>query len=148
MNSPIRKNLLLVAFAILLCTLPALAQDKAAAPAEKHLGTWKLLSTKYGDAKDFAPYRDASSRLKLINATHFTWLEVDDKSKQVISSAGGTYKLSGNTYTETIEFAGQGMEAYLGKPQKFTIRVEGDKLHQSGELSTGLKIEEVWERVK
>jgi hypothetical protein len=34
------------------------------------------------------------------------------------------------------------------KPQKFTIKVDADKLFQSGALSDGLKIEENWERVK
>ena len=43
---------------------------------------------------------------------------------------------------------GEGMEAFAGKPQKFTIRIEGDKLRQSGVLSNGLKIDEVWERLK
>lgn len=114
----------------------------------KHLGTWKLLSLKYGDAADFTKYPDTSSRLKLLNATHFTWLEVTASTKSVVTSAGGTYKLTGNSYVETIEWAGEGMETYMGKPQKFTIRVEGDKLYQSGELSDGLKIEEIWERVK
>ena|SRR5688572_7285054 len=123
---------------------PGVKQDKQAS----HLGTWKLVSTKYGDAKDFTPYREESSRLKIINATHFIWVEVDSKTKNVLASAGGAYKLDGLSYTETIDFAGEGMAAYLGKSQKFTIRVDGDKLFQSGELSDGLKIEENWERVK
>ena len=62
--------------------------------------------------------------------------------------AGGPYTLKGNSYTETIEFVGPGMETYLGKKQSFTIRVDGDKFHQSGQLSDGLKIEEVWQRLK
>jgi len=28
------------------------------------------------------------------------------------------------------------------------MRIAGDKLHQSGQLSDGLKIEELWQRVK
>jgi len=40
------------------------------------------------------------------------------------------------------------MTDYFGKKQSFTIRVEGDKLYQSGQLSDGTKIEEVWQRVK
>ena len=113
-----------------------------------HLGTWKLVSTKYGDATEFTPYPPGSSRIKLIYATHITWLEVAGETKLVLASAGGKYELTGNTYIETIEWAGEGMEPYLGKAQKFTIRVEGNKLFQSGELSTGLKLEENWERVK
>ena len=138
---------LLIAFALL--SLSALhAADKSAAPANSHLGTWRLLSTKYGEATEFTNYPDASKRLKLITATHFTWLEVENANKMVRSSAGGTYTFNAGEYTETIEFAGEGMEAFLGKPQKFTIKIDGDTLHQSGQLSNGLKIEEKWTRVK
>ena len=51
-------------------------------------------------------------------------------------------------YTETVEFVGQGMESYLGKEQAFTIKIDGDKLTQSGQLSDKMKIEEIWQRVK
>jgi hypothetical protein len=47
-----------------------------------------------------------------------------------------------------VEYGGEGMTDYVGKKQSFTIQVEPDKLHQSGQLSDGTKIEEVWERVK
>jgi hypothetical protein len=123
------------------------AQEKATAK-DAHLGTWKLISTKYGDVKEFTKRGEDSLRIKYITTTHFTWLEVESASKKVVASAGGKYTMSGTTYTETIDYAGEGMESYLGKPQKFTVRVEGDKLYQSGELSDGLKIEEVWERLK
>jgi hypothetical protein len=112
------------------------------------VGTWKLVSTKYGDATEHTKYGTASSRLKIINPTHFTWLEVEANSNKVLSSAGGKYTLDANAYTESIEFAGSGMEEYVGKPQKFTVHVDGDKLTQSGDLSDGLHIEEVWQRVK
>ncbi|HEY6225986.1 MAG TPA: hypothetical protein VI282_02580, partial [Verrucomicrobiae bacterium] len=78
----------------------------------------------------------------------FVWLEVQNDSKTVLASAGGKYTLVGDAYTETIDFAGAGMEPYLGKPQKFTIHVDGDKLTQAGDLSDGLHIEEIWQRVK
>ena len=123
------------------------AQD-GGAKKDAHLGTWKLVSTKYGEAKDFTKRSDDAQRIKHITATHFTWVEVATDTKKIVSGAGGKYTFEGTTYTETIDYAGEGMEAFMGKPQKFTVRVEGDKLHQSGELSNGLKIEEIWERVK
>ena len=113
-----------------------------------HLGTWQLISTKYGDAKDFSDFPNEQRRVKLITATHFTWVQFDTASKKVESMAGGPYTLDGDSYTETIEFVGAGMETYLGKKQPFTIKVNGDKLNQSGQLSDGLKIEEVWQRLK
>jgi hypothetical protein len=49
----------------------------------------------------------------------------------------------------TVEFfLPESMKVYLGKEQAFTIRIEGDRLFQSGKLSDGQKIEEVWQRVK
>jgi hypothetical protein len=139
----IPRRLALLFICIVLHTLTAAAETKPGI-----VGTWKLVSTKYGEAKEHTPYTGSSTRTKIINPTHFVWLEVQTDSKKVVSSAGGKYTFSGGAYTETIDFAGQGMEEYLGKPQKFTVRIKGDKLTQSGALSDGLKIEEVWERVK
>lgn len=121
-------------------------------PVEKgrgaHLGTWQLVSTKYGNEKEFSDYPMERRRIKMITATHFTWVDYETATKKVSSSAGGPYSLRDDAYVETIEFVGEGMEPYLGKKQEFRIRVEGDKLFQSGQLSDGLKIEEVWQRMK
>src|SRR4051794_35975302 len=102
---PRRAFLLTVLF--LTTLLPqTTSQQKAEGIGDKHLGTWKLISTKYGNDKEFTKYPESSSRLKLITSTHFTWLEVNAETKKVLASAGGHYTLSGNTYTETIDFAG------------------------------------------
>ncbi len=61
---------------------------------------------------------------------------------------GGTYKHDGDSYIETIEFAFEGREAYLGKEQKFTAKLDGDKWTHSALLSEGQKLEEIWKRVK
>jgi len=113
-----------------------------------HLGTWQLVSLKYGEESKWSDAPPEQRRLKHITATHFTWVAYEGASGKVLTMAGGTYTLSEGAYAETIDYAGEGMTDYLGKKQSFTIRVEGDKLHQSGQLSDGLKIEEVWQRVK
>src|SRR5262252_7622812 len=97
----------LFVFVFLLFTDHVVAQQKP--EGNGPVGTWKLVSTKYADAKDFTKYTGPSSRLKIINPTHFTWVEVD-QAKRVSAMAGGRYTLSGNNYTETIDFAGAGME--------------------------------------
>ena len=112
-----------------------------------HLGAWRLVSYKYGETDKWADAPQDQKRVKLITDTYFTWVAYEASGK-VQSMAGGKCTYNDATYTETIEYAGEGMAAYLGKKQSFTIRVEGDKLHQSGQLSDGMKIEEVWERVK
>ncbi len=143
-----KTGLTLSAVLILAITAALIAQQPPAKGSGLHLGTWQLVSTKYGDAKEFSDYPKESQRLKLITATHFTWVDYDTRTKKISSSAGGPYGLREGAYTETIEFVGDGMETYLGKKQEFTIRIDGDKLFQSGQLSDGLKIEEVWQRVK
>jgi hypothetical protein len=114
-----------------------------------HLGTWQLASFKYGtNQQSFAEPPSSQRRIKLITETHFTWVEFDPSTKKAQGMAGGAYLLSGDTYTESIDWADSGMESYLGKKHAFTIRVEGDRLFLSGTLADGLKIEEIWQRVK
>ena len=112
-----------------------------------HFGAWQLASYKYGDQDKWSDAPQGQRRIKLITDTYFTWVAYEPSGK-VQSMAGGKCTYNQGAYTETIEYAGEGMTDYLGKKQSFTLRLEGDKLHQSGQLSDGMKIEEVWERVK
>ena len=143
-----KKAPIVIAVAAVVLTATLVAQQQIAKGSGTHLGTWQLISTKYGDAKDFTDFPKEQRRIKLITATHFTWVQYNADTRNVESTAGGPYTLDGGSYTETIEFVGTGMETYLGKKQSFTIKVDGDKLYQSGQLSDGLKIEEVWRRLK
>jgi WD40 domain-containing protein len=112
------------------------------------VGTWQLVSIKHGpDGQSSAPPA-GQRKVKLITGTHFTWIVYEAGSRKVLHTAGGTYSLQGDTYTEQIEFAGDGMTDDVGKPQLFKIWLDGDKLHQSGQLSDGTRIEEVWEGLK
>ncbi len=62
---------------------------------------------------------------------------------------GGSCQRQGGNYTETIEFYfPEALKEYHNKKQDFRIKVEGDKLIQTGKLSDGQKLEEVWQRVK
>jgi hypothetical protein len=140
--------LLFVTVIILALTPAVVAQQQPAKSNDGHLGTWQLVSTKYGDQKDMSDYPKERRRVKMITATHFIWVDYDTTTKKIAASAGGPYTLRDGAYTETIEFVGDSMEPYLGKKQVFTIRVEGDRLFQSGQLSDGLKIEEVWQRAQ
>lgn len=124
------------------------AQPEPQTSSAAHLGTWQLASFKYGtDQPGFTDYPQDRRRLKLITATHFTWVDFGTATKRITGTAGGTYTLNGNTYTESIDF-GLGMDTYFGQKHTFTIRVEGDTFFLSGTLADGLKIEEVWQRVK
>lgn len=134
----------------ILC-LAALGADKQLKPVRKAttlVGTWELVSEKWNDAREFTAPPAERKSLKFITPTHFIWVWVDPKTKKISNSMGGTYKLEGDSYVETVEFAFGGMEAYVGKQQKFTAKLEGDKWTHSGVLSGGQKLEEIWRKVK
>jgi hypothetical protein len=111
-------------------------------------GTWQLVSYKYGPtASGFTDFPEVMRRIKVINETHFIWVQYDTLSRKVGSSAGGSYTVVGNTYTESLDF-GLAMDGYLKRSPAFTIKIEGDMLFQSGLLTPDYKIEEIWKRVK
>lgn len=144
-----RKTLLIfgtVATLALTAALPG--ADQPAKDAGSHLGTWRLVSAKYGDAKEFSDVSNQGPHIKMLTANRFIWVIYDSKTKLVSLSMGGSYRLEGASYTETVEFfQPKGMKVYLGKEQVFTIRIKGDRLFQSGKLSDGMQIEEIWQRV-
>jgi hypothetical protein len=113
----------------------------------KHIGTWKLTSAKYdGQQADLA---ELGTTLKHITPGNFMWVSYKPDTGEVTRSAGGTYKLDGDNYEETPRYGlSADFDAVKDKQHTFTIKIEGDTLHQDGKLSSGLKIEEVWERVK
>ncbi|PYJ86984.1 MAG: hypothetical protein DME22_03145 [Verrucomicrobia bacterium] len=119
--------------------------DKNASPI---VGTWELVSEKWGDAKEFTDPPAERKSIKFITPTHWIWVWVDPKTKKITNSMGGTYKYAGDSYIEIPEFAFEGMGSYVGKEQKFTVKIEGDKWIHSGVLSAGQKLEEIWKRVK
>ena len=123
--------------------------EEKEAPKNPLLGTWELIKIKYGAATDFTDFPKERRRLKLITDTHWSWVEYDTAGpKEAKVGAGGPYTLKDDTYTETIEFATGPMSAYLDKKHAFKIKLDGDKCHVSGELADGLKIEDIWQRVK
>ncbi len=123
------------------------AQTEAPKSNGSLLGTWQLSSFKYGARPD-STLPANRRRVKLFTDTHFTWVEFDTTSKKVESVAGGTWSLMGETYTESTEWVDPSMAAYVGGTNTFTVRVNGDKFTQSGAIANGIKIEEVWQRVK
>jgi len=131
------------------CHVGQRAQQEPGTIRSSLLGTWELVSYKYGDQKEFADRPKDQGNIKMITETYYIWVQFPTSTKEVQEGSGGSYSLSGNTYTESTDFAiGPMMKTYLGKNHVFTVRVEGDKLYHSGALSDGLKIEEVWHRLK
>jgi len=123
------------------------ADEKAEAKAENKLvGTWKAISAKYGGQEVNRPAN--FTQLKHVTPTDFMWATYGTDGK-VVASLGGSYTLKGDEYVEMPEYGvGSVLDQLKGKQQAFTWKVEGNKWYHTGKLSSGLTIEEVWERVE
>ena len=116
----------------------------SAQPANPLIGTWKLVTAKYGGRESNLPRR--VTMLKHVTPSQFVWLSYD-KDGKVTRAAGGRYTLKGDVYEETPEYGiSSDFDLIKGKAQSFTWQVKGNQWHHNGKLSNGLTIEEVWER--
>ena len=112
----------------------------------KLVGTWKVVSGKYGGEESKSP--EGVTTVKHVTPTQFMWATYD-KDGKVTRAAGGYYTLKGEVYEETPEYGiGSDFDLIKGKAHTFKWKVEGNKWYHNGKLSGGLTIEEVWERVE
>jgi hypothetical protein len=100
------------------------------------VGTWQLIqgiTVTKGDSA-FTDYTSHQRMIKIINGTHFAFLKHDVNTAKDSSlhfdAGGGTYELSGNNYTEHLDFYND--RNWEGKSFSFTISVSGDTLVQKG----------------
>ena len=123
------------------------ADDPADAPlGDRLIGTWKLVSAKYG-GQDFE-FPEGTTMLKHVTPAQFMWATYDEDGT-VSRAAGGTYTLKGDRYTEAPEYgSGEDFKVVKGGAHAFQCEIDGNTWRHNGELSNGLTIEEVWERVE
>ena len=146
------KYLPRVVTAILLYLLPASALAQQAVTLQ---GTWELVSQKE-DGKD---HPISGRQIKLLTSTHYMWVRQDKKQlEQLLAKktqhdsisayqdafGAGTYKVVGNTYTETTEFfyAPQ----YIGTSLMFEFKLDGGLWYTTGHLvhyEGGKKIDDI-----
>src|SRR5262249_33608832 len=80
---------------------PAGEPGKGKTITNKLVGTWKLVSGKYG-GRDFK-LPEGTTMLKHVTPTQFTWVTYD-KDGKVFRMAGGSCTLKGDRYEETPEY--------------------------------------------
>ena len=103
-------------------------------------GTWELVSGQ--------PLPEGARDIKIISGGHFIFVAYDTEKGKPLYTGGGTYILSGSSYTEHIDFASDEISAGLvGKDQRFIVKVDGDTFTQTGALSNGKGLSETWKRV-
>jgi hypothetical protein len=99
-------------------------------------GTWKLISGTIIEKGDttITDYTGNQSMIKIINETHFAFLNHDLKkgkdSTSVFVAGGGVYTLEGDQYIEYLEYCSA--REWEGNTFQFTITVKGDTLTQRG----------------
>jgi hypothetical protein len=99
-------------------------------------GTWQLLRGTLIEKGDttVTDYTKNISFIKIINDTHFAFLQHDLKKGQdsnaIFVSGGGHYSLKDSTYTEHLEYCSA--RNWEGNDFKFTISIIADTLIQTG----------------
>jgi hypothetical protein len=89
-------------------------------------------------------------QIKVINQDHFIWVTYDRETKRPVFSAGGTYTLDGDSYTEQVEFGLFGVAAFqdaVGKEHPYDIKIVGNTMTVIDTPTQGQKLREVWRRV-
>ena len=103
-------------------------------------GVWELVSGQ--------PLPKGARDIKILSAGHVMFVAYDTETGKPLYTGGGTYILNGSSYTEHMDFASEVIAAGLvGKDQQFTVKVDGDKFTQTGILSNGEPLSEIWKRV-
>ena len=103
-------------------------------------GVWELLSGQ--------PLPKGTRDIKVILGGHFIFAAYDTENGRPLYTAGGTYILNGSSYTEHMDFASEAIATGLvGKNQQFTVKLDGDTFTQTGTLTNGRPLSEVWKRV-
>lgn len=120
---------------------PAWSQTKSTHAKTNQLeGAWELVSGQQ--------LPKGTRDLKIISEGHFIFVAYHTENGKPLYTGGGTYVLNGSSYAEHIDFASDMISAgMMGKDQHFTVKVEGDTFTQSGTLSNGKALVEVWKRI-
>jgi hypothetical protein len=121
-------------------------EPKPAAKENQLIGTWKLVSAKWGGTERKI---EGLTIIKHVTPTQFMWARYD--ADGVVKHAmGGIYTLKGDEYVETTEYGTTSGDftAMKGKAHKFKAKVDGNNWYHTGQLSGGFTIDEIWERVE
>ncbi len=94
-------------------------------------GTWKLIyaETKQGDSIQLKSFSNTDF-IKIINSSHFAFINQDYETVENFYSGGGTYTYQENQYVETLSYTS--VELMRNHEFPFTVRISGDTLIQTG----------------
>jgi hypothetical protein len=125
---------------LLLCALISCESkqdsNKPASPPNPMIGTWQLVSGTFIQGKDTTVTYYTKNRkfIKIIDSSHFAFVGHDlnkgQDSTANYTSGAGTYTLSGDTYTEHLEFCSE--RVWEGHDFANHVDVQTDSFTQTG----------------
>jgi hypothetical protein len=99
-------------------------------------GTWQLISgtTITKGVSSVTDYTKGQRMIKIINDSHFAFMQHDlnapKDSSNNFDAGGGSYTLTGDQYTEHLDYYKD--RNWEGKPFTFTVTIQNDTLTQKG----------------
>jgi predicted small secreted protein len=99
-------------------------------------GTWQLISGTLIEKSDttVTDYTKGISMIKIVNDTHFAFVNHDlnhgKDSTASFSAGGGRYELTGDRYTEFLEYCSA--REWEGNEFRFSVEIRNDTLIQKG----------------
>ncbi|MEO7211438.1 hypothetical protein [Mucilaginibacter sp.] len=139
------KFLFIPLLALASCKQPAAETAVAEVPIAPIQGTWKLISAvkiiKGDTAVTYPEKGQEDEMIKVINGDHFAFFKHDLKKggKPIFDSGAGTYLLTGDNYTENLQYCNY--REWEGHSFNFKVVFKGDTLEQKGiEKIDSLKI--------
>jgi len=120
------RQICVVIIALITCVC---CQSKSSKKAIE--GTWKMIyaETKQGDSIQLKSLSNTDF-IKVINSSHFAFINQDYEHVENFYSGGGTYTFQENQYVETLSYTS--VELMRNHEFPFTVRISGDTLIQTG----------------
>ncbi len=109
--------------------------------AEEIKGVWIYVSEQ-GQAANGTV---SGNRIKFITDKHWNITQSDPNTGVTIFHHGGTFKMNGDEYVETINYANENTSNMIDQSFTFKMEVKGDTLIQTG---VGNIFNEIWKRAE
>jgi hypothetical protein len=119
--------------ALIACSFIYACEVKTKVGPSPVVGTWKLVKGTLIEEGDttVTDYTGSREMIKILNNTHFSFLNHDKKDTSAFFIAGGgKYKYSDGDYTEYLDYCSD--RQWEGHEFNFQIEIEGDTLVQTG----------------
>ncbi len=107
------------------------ASDPITSSVAEVKGSWKVVKARYGNDPEKTYSDNDMSIIKTFTGTRWSVAYFEKEKKTFEGAGGGSYKLSGETYVETIDYYSWDA-ANVGTTGTFSLKMENGMLHQYG----------------